>query len=70
MRLERGPEPRLALELGTRRRQLLARVLEDSLASTPAFADRLAALVGPGRLGDSRSKQDASSSRNSEPGSG
>ena len=47
MRLERGPEPGLALELRARRRELLAGVLEDSLARTPLLADRLAALVRP-----------------------
>ena len=57
MRLERRAEPRLALELGTGRRQLLAGVLEDRRQQA-AFADRLTALGGAGRLRDEQAKQD------------
>ena len=57
MRLERGTEPRLALELGTGRRQLLAGVLEDRRQQA-TFADRLATLGGAGRLRDEQAKQD------------
>ena len=57
MRLERCPEPRLALELRPRRRELVTRVLE--LAREDALlVHRLASLVRPCGLGRKELHQD------------